>query len=280
MKISIITVSYNSASTICETIDSVLNQTYPNIEYIVVDGNSTDETVSIIKEYEPKFQGRMHWISEPDEGLYDAMNKGIKMVTGNYIAILNSDDCYVDENAITELVDCIKKDYPDSIYANVISVAFNNAKRIDRFARQPIDGNKVLYGNRVSKHDYIHEMIHKGWHPNHPTFVVKRSIYENYGVFDTTFDIVADFELMFRFLVKEKISISFLDKYILKMRDGGKSTSSVSTLFKNISDSVKIIRSYGYHVNKYAYMFYRILYKSRQYSFSGFLHTYLNKKIK
>lgn len=209
MKISVITVTYNSGVTLRDTIRSVMSQSYPDVEYILVDGSSNDDTISIIKEYELKFGGRMKWISEPDKGLYDAMNKGIRMATGDVIGILNSDDFFTDQYVLNDISHAFTTNV-EAIFGNLYFVKAENTDFIVR----------IWKGSP-------YKSFKKGWHPAHPTFYVRREIYEKYGVFDTSFDISADFELMLRFIEKNRIHAVYLDRYMVKMRIGGESTRSL-----------------------------------------------------
>ena len=154
MKISLITVTYNSSKTLLDTLQSVLNQTYSDIEYIIVDGASKDSTVSIIEEYEPKFNGRMKWISEPDKGLYDAMNKGIRMATGDVVGILNSDDLFMDNNVLADIAHAFDNN-TDAIFGNLY---FVNQEDVNQIVR-------VWKGSP-------YKSFKSGWHPAHPTFYV------------------------------------------------------------------------------------------------------------
>ena len=227
MKISIITVTYNSAQTLQDTINSVLGQTYPDIEYIIIDGKSTDGTVDIIKKNEPKFNGKMKWISESDNGIYDAMNKGIAMTTGDVIGILNSDDIYIYDNVISDIIAVFEKENVDSVYANLNFVS-------------PQDANKIVRQWKSSV--YKTGSFKKGWHPPHPAFFVKKECYKKYGLFDSSFKISADFELMLRFIEKNGISTYFFDKFIVSMRYGGESTGSLKKIIvgnKNVMKAFK-----------------------------------------
>jgi glycosyltransferase involved in cell wall biosynthesis len=254
MKISIITACYNSEKYIKDTIKSILNQTYQNIEYIIIDGKSIDNTVNIIKEFEPKFNSRLKWITEPDTGIYDAMNKGIKLATGDIIGILNSDDIYLNNNVISKIVNIFANNDTDSIFANLYFVDSNDTKKIVRTWKSS---------------SYIPYSFSKGWHPPHPTFFVKRDYYDKYGDFDTTFQISADFELMLRFIEKFQIKTYFLDEFIVAMRYGGESTKSIGKIVtgnKNIIKAFKknnikisifypIIRLYPKLKNKISHLF-------------------------
>lgn len=278
MEISIITVAYNSEKTLRDTIESVLNQTYSDIEYIIIDGLSQDNTVGIIREYEPKFCGRLKWMSERDLGIYDAINKGVRMATGDYVTILNSDDFFIAPNVISVMVDAIKIQKVDAIYANTLRVSKDNIEVINRKTRKPITTRKkVIYGSKESRHDYVYEMTYRGWHPNHPSFTISKKVYEMYGLFNTDYKIAADFDLMFRFLVKHKISLGYLDEYVIKMRDGGASAASLSILWQNIRDCTRIISSYGYKVNLYSYALFRIIHKIHMYTLRGVLKSFCFK---
>ena len=185
LKISIITVTYNSESTIAMTMESILSQTYSNIEYILIDGQSKDNTIKIVKTYEDQFKGKMRWISEPDKGIYDAMNKGICMASGDIIGILNSDDIYVDKYVIQDIVQAFEK-YPiECLYGNLYFVHNNNMNKIIR----TWEGSQYIPGS-----------FSKGWHPAHPTFYTKKQCYLKYGLYDCSIKVSADFELMLRFL--------------------------------------------------------------------------------
>ena len=211
MKISIITAVYNNNGTTRNAIDSVLNQTYKNIEYIIIDGASTDGTVEIIKSYGDKIT---KFISEPDKGIYDAMNKGIALATGDVVGILNSDDFYIDEHIIEKIVNVFQEQEVNSMFADLIFVKPNNLQKTIRY----YDSSKFS----PSKFAY-------GWMPAHPTFFVRRKVYEKYGVFKTDYKIAADYELLVRFLEKYKISYYYLPLPIIKMRIGGVSTSGIKS---------------------------------------------------
>lgn len=201
-KISIVTVCYNSKKTIRDTFDSLLNQTNNNFEYIVIDGKSTDGTLKLIEEYLPKFNGRMQYISEEDNGIYDAMNKGIKLSTGKYIGIVNSDDWYE--------LDTIE---------NVIN-ATNKSPEIDLFyGFIRIIKNGKEYMIRRNNYDFINEM---NGMLQHPTCFLKKEAYNKYGVFDTRYKISADLDLMVR-MVNQGIKYKAIDKVITNFRVGGAS---------------------------------------------------------
>jgi glycosyltransferase involved in cell wall biosynthesis len=211
MKISIITVVWNNKDTIKDAIDSVLSQTYKNIEYIVVDGASTDGTVEVIKSYGDQIT---KFISEKDNGLYDAMNKGINLATGDIVGILNSDDFYIDELVIEKIVKEFEEKGVDSVYADLVFVKPDNLDKTVRY---------------YDSSHFQPEKFAYGWMPAHPTFFVKREFYEKYGMFKTDYKIAADYELLVRFLAKNYMSYSYIKEPIVKMRIGGASTSGIKS---------------------------------------------------
>lgn len=248
MKFSIITVCYNSSATIRNAIESVLTQTYRDIEYIIVDGASTDGTLDIIKEYEPSFNGRMHWISERDRGLYDAMNKGFAMATGDVIGLINSDDLFCDIDAIEMVVKKFKEDSSlDCVYADLYYVAKDNIYKIVR---------KWKSGEKRS--------FSKGWHPAHPTFYVKKAVYDRCGLFDLDFKLAADFELMLRLIEKERISIAYLPVPIVRMRLGGATSKNLTNIKRGNIECIRAFKKNGIAVSAF-YPIYRLFPKLKQF---------------
>lgn len=231
LKVSIITVSFNSAKTIAGTIDSVLSQDYPNIEYIVVDGGSSDGTVGIIE----KNQSRISkWISEKDRGMYDAMNKGIAMATGDVIGILNSDDVYMNTHVISELIGLMQSKRAQVVFADLILV--------DQF-----DDQKVL---RYYDSGHFHPNKFKyGWMPAHPTVFVKRELYEVVGNFSTTYQIAADYEMLIRILAIQRARYAYLPKPVVRMRSGGASTSGLSRNWILNQEIVRACKENGIYSN-------------------------------
>jgi len=218
MKITIITVSFNSAKTIEDCILSVLNQSYKNIEYIVIDGGSTDGTVDIIKKYDEKIK---FWISEEDNGIYDAMNKGIRAGTGEIVGIINSDDMYADSSVIKDVARAISDGNVHSCYGDMVLVHRENVNRIIRYWKS---------------REFSKERFKKGWMPPHPTFFVKKDIYDRYGGFHLNLSLAADYELMLRFLYKHDISCVYIPRVLIKMRSGGSCRPTLSnTIYNSIS---------------------------------------------
>ncbi len=209
-KVSIITVTYNSAKYVEDCFNSIVRQTYPEIEYIVVDGNSTDGTVEIIKKYSPHIS---KWISEEDGGMYDALNKGMKLATGDIIGILNSDDVLASADVISEIVRCFKENNMDSLYGDLVYVEPNDLQKVLRFWKG------IPYERRRFKY---------GWMPAHPTFYIRRGLVEKYGGYESHYFTAADFEFMARYLYRFGISSFYLPKLIVKMRAGGASNESLS----------------------------------------------------
>ncbi|UOU96724.1 glycosyltransferase [Chryseobacterium daecheongense] len=234
MKISIITVCWNSEKYLKTAIESVLYQTYDDIEYIIIDGGSSDNTLNIIKSYEQLFNGRMRWISERDNGIYDAMNKGIVLASGDVIGLLNSDDFYISENSLKEIADCFLQNDVDSVFADLYYVKENNVDKIVR---------KWETGERKS--------FVRGWHPAHPAFFVKKSVYDKYGLFDLNYRIAADFEIMLRFLEKNEISSFYFKNFILKMRLGGESNKNFSNIKKGKNEILHAFKKHNIKISLY-----------------------------
>ncbi len=219
MKVSIITVVHNNVRTIDDCIRSVLSQTYPNIEYIVIDGGSGDGTVDIIDRYKNKIA---RFICEPDEGMYDALNKGIKLSTGEMIGFLHADDLYAHERVIEIVVKNILSNNVESCYGDLEYVAKNNMYRVVRYWQSCT---------------YQNDMFQEGWMPPHPTFFVKRKVYLEHGTFNTDFKISADYELMLRFLAKHRVSTLYIPEVLVKMTMGGVSSGPLQNLIlKTIED--------------------------------------------
>ena len=249
MKISIITVSYNSNLTIKDTIDSVLSQTYLDIEYIIVDGWSNDNTVDIIREYERSFNGRMKWISEKDSGLYDAMNKGIQMATGEIIGIINSDDLFCDKHAIEKVMHIFEENESlDSVYADLFYVVQNDTAKIVR---------RWKTGNQ--------KQFKYGWHPAHPTLYIKKEVYNKFGFFNLDYKLAADFEIMLRFLEKYRISTYYLKEAFVKMRLGGATNKSIKNIYLQNIECLKAFQLNDIKVNVLLYPLFRILPKLIQF---------------
>lgn len=210
MKVSIITVVFNGATTIRDCIESVLAQTYTDIEYIIIDGKSTDGTVKIVESYSRKI-ALFH--SGPDKGLYDAMNKGLCCATGDIIGILNSDDFYYNQHVVAHIVQRFKDTSADGIYADLVYVDAVDTNRIKRYWRAGL---------------YWPGAFRWGWMPPHPTFFIKRSVYKQFGCFNPSLGSAADYELMLRFIHKNKIHLEYLPEVVTVMRMGGISNRTIA----------------------------------------------------
>lgn len=209
MKVSIITITYNSEATLADTIESVVKQTYPDIEYIIVDGGSSDRTLSIVESYGNNIS---KVVSEKDHGLYDALNKGIAMATGDVIGIIHSDDFYTANDVIARIANAISESGADAAYADLYYVDKNDTNTIFR---------------KWKSGSYKHGMFLNGWMPPHPTFFAKKECYEKFGSFNLSLVSAADYELMLRFIHKHRIKLAYLPEFIIKMRVGGKSNVSL-----------------------------------------------------
>lgn len=221
LKISIITVAYNAESSIEDTIKSVLSQSYSNIEYIIIDGKSSDNTLEICNKYSDKIS---KIVSEKDTGIYDAMNKGVALAQGDVVGILNADDFYADNFVIENIVEKFKKEAVDAVYADLVYV---NGQETSKVTRTWISGV------------YEDGMFLKGWMPPHPTFFVKLSCYKEYGDYSLDLKTVADYELMLRMIHKYKIKLGYLNKIIVKMRVGGVSNASLKNRIRAQRDAKK-----------------------------------------
>lgn len=226
-KVSIITVSYNSSKTIRDTIESIKEQSYPNIEYIVVDGGSTDGTQEIVKTYGSLIS---KFVSESDDGLYDAMNKGIQMATGEVVGILNSDDYYYDKDSISLLVNRMEESGTDSVFADLIFFDPEQKGKIVRYYKSG---------------PWSPWMLRFGKMPAHPTFLIKKSHYEQLGMYSLDYKIASDYEFLVRSLYKAKVSFSYLPKPVVKMRAGGVSTQGVKSSILLNQEIVEACRRNG-----------------------------------
>lgn len=249
MKLSLITVCYNSENTIFDTLNSVLNQTFQDYEYIVIDGNSKDNTLKILKEFEPKFNNKITIISENDNGLYDAMNKGINISVGDVIGIINSDDFFCDENALKKIMNIFNSNHNlDAVYADLFYVSQND---ISKVVRTWITGERKPFNS--------------GWHPAHPTLYIKKKIYNNFGTFNLDLKFAADFELMLRFFDKYKISSFYLSEPLIKMRLGGTTNKSFKNIYLQNVECSKAFTINGLRINKFIYPFRRLIPKIFQF---------------
>ena len=209
MKISVITVCFNAAETIADTIESIRCQSHPDIEYIVVDGGSTDETLSIIERNRDVISVL---ITGPDNGMYDAANKGISSAAGEIVGMLNADDFYADKDVLKDVASSVE-DGCDAVYGDL--------HYVDREHPQTIKRNWI--SGSFDRKSFL-----SGWMPPHPTFFLRKNAYESYGMFRLDFESAADYELMLRMLYKHSLKPRYIDRVLVKMRVGGKSNVSIA----------------------------------------------------
>jgi len=231
MKISIITVCYNAAGTIGDTLDSVAAQDHADIEHIVVDGGSTDSTMEIVRS---KARRVSAWLSEPDRGIYDAMNKGIAMTTGEIVGTLNADDVYADDTVLSQVADVFADPAVDACYADLVYVEQHDPTKIIRYWKS---------------RSYQDGLFERGWMPAHPTFFVRRKVYEQLGGFDLNYPRQADFDLTMRFLAVHKIKSVYVPRIWVKMRVGGVSNDSIVGVIKGNIEAYQSCRKNGLSVS-------------------------------
>jgi glycosyltransferase len=247
MKVSIVTATYNSQQFIADCVRSIHEQTHKDIEHIIIDGASRDDTIRIIENMPNKVT---KIVSEPDKGIYDAMNKGLKLVTGDIVGILNSDDFYNSNDVITKVVDAFQETNADCVYGNLYYVLQDNP---DIIKRKWVTG---LYNPKRG--------FKMGWHPAHPSFFVKRELYERYGNFDEDFKISADFELMLRFIEKHHAKSAYVDFPMVRMRLGGESNKSLKNSYLGNKDCYMAFKRNNLQVSIF-YPFMRLIPKLKQY---------------
>lgn len=236
MKVSIITVVFNGVRTIKDTIESVLSQSYQDIEYIVIDGGSTDGTLEILTEYQGKIS---KCVSEPDNGVYDAMNKGLKLAAGDCIAFLNADDFYASTNAVLSIMEAFETMNVDAVYGDIVYIDKHNENKLVRYWK----AGKYKNGS-----------FFYGWVPPHPAFFCRKQAYDKYGYFKSDFRIAADFELMLRFIEKHKIKVGYIPEPVVKMRGGGKA-NVLSGIIRGNWEIVQSFRLNGLHLSPWFFVY-------------------------
>ncbi|MGN6396943.1 MAG: glycosyltransferase family 2 protein [Mucilaginibacter sp.] len=225
IKISLITVCYNAESTILGCIKSVFEQDYKNIEYIIIDGGSTDRTV----EYVLGYSGQLtHFVSEPDNGIYDAINKGIKMASGDIVGLLNADDYFPETNVLSTIAGAFKQSDADVVYGDLDYVNAHG-----RILRKWRSGN------------FKRNKFRLGWMPPHPTFYCKRDLFKQYGYYSLDFGTAGDYELMLRFLYVNDLKVSYINRVLVKMRVGGQSNQNLVNRKKALANDLKAMRVHG-----------------------------------
>ena len=226
MKISIITIVYNNREHIASCIESVLEQTYANVEHLVIDGGSTDGTQGVIERYTDRLG---YYISEPDKGLYNALNKGIQKATGDVIGILHSDDLFYASDTLAQVAAAFEHSGADLVYGNGMYVDRDDINRVKR-----------VYRSKPFKKRYLNW----GWIPLHTTIYVKREVFDTYGLYDEGYRIASDYEISLRWFKAPALKTYFLNAWLVKMRLGGKSTTASLQKRKSMED-LQIIRKFG-----------------------------------
>lgn len=227
MKISIITATWNSALTIEDTIQSLRNQTYSDFEYIVVDGGSTDNTMNIIEDNEDIID---YSVSENDAGIYDALNKGISAATGDVIGFLHSDDVFAHKDVLNSIASFFIASKSDSVYGDLNYVSKNDTSKIVRKWRSGV---------------FARHKMRNGWMPPHPTFYMRRDLYEKYGAFDLSYDIAADYDSILRYLWKYRVTTAYIPDVLINMRVGGASNRSLRNIIRKTREDIQTMKSNG-----------------------------------
>ena len=221
-KVSIITTTYNDSAALRKTVEQIKAQDYPNIEYIIVDGKSTDDTMDVIMEAKAHFGDRFQWLSEKDKGIYDAINKGLKMATGDYIGLCF--DQFASNDVISKMVAIMEEEGTDGVHGDL----------------NYMDGENVVrkWRNGQGK-------IRTGWMPGHPTLYLKKEVYETYGLYKTDYRISADYEFMIRFLKDGQVKLSYIPEVLIKMAHGGTSTKSLGAYLEGLKEGHRALKENG-----------------------------------
>lgn len=227
MRVTLITATYNSGASIKSCLDSVVSQDYDDFEYLIIDGKSSDDTLSIVKHYQQKYS-YIKLISEKDQGIYDALNKGVMLATGDVIGFVHSDDLLASKTVISEIVAILKNESLDGVYGDLEYVRKEDTAKVVRFWRSRSFNSKLLS---------------KGWMPAHPTLFLKKEVYEKHGFFNLTYQISADYDFMLRVLKDDSLKFGYLPKVITKMRIGGASNGSINNIIKKTKEDYRAIRS-------------------------------------
>jgi len=227
MKISVITAVYNAKDTVAEAIESVLAQDYADVELVVIDGASTDGTTELLETFRERIDV---FVSEPDKGIYDALNKGIRQATGDVVGFLHADDLFADDEVLSRVAEAFAGDTVGAAYGDLVYVSKAEPDRVIRYWQSG------AYSRAKLKH---------GWMPPHPTFYVRRSVYEQHGSFDISFRIAADYDCMLRFLGRAAVDVAYIPSVMVKMRLGGESNRSVSNIIRKSKEDYRALKGNG-----------------------------------
>ena len=231
MKISLITATYNSAETLRDTMQSVLNQTFKDVDYIVVDGGSKDATMDIVKEFEPQFEGRLRWVSERDKGIYDAMNKGVRMAQGDIVGILNSDDFFASDKVLETVNNAFTESQTiEGVYADVRYVDWHDTgKTVRMFSGKDFKREKLCWGKM----------------PPHPSFYVRRGCYDKCGLYSLDYPICADYDMFVKMIWEANIKTLYINDVFVNMRSGGTSSSGIRVHRKIMKERMRCVREHN-----------------------------------
>ena len=224
IKVSVVTAVFNSEKTIAQAVESVLSQNYPAVESVVIDGNSCDATLSILEPYRSRL-GKL--ISEPDDGIYDALNKGIRHATGDVIGFLHADDLFENDGVLGKVAAAFEDPDVDAVYGDLVYVSHDNAERVIRYWKSG---------------SYDQTSLSRGWMPPHPTFYVRRSVYERLGGFNEAYRIAADYDCILRFLGLGGICVAYIPEVLVRMRVGGESNRSLINIIRKSREDYRAIR--------------------------------------
>lgn len=224
IKISVVTAVYNRQQTVGQAIESVLSQSHPLVESVVIDGSSTDSTLAVLAPYRPRL-GVL--VSEPDQGIYDALNKGIRHATGEVVGFLHADDIFENNEVLAKVAAAFEDPSIDAVYGDLVYVRQDNISNVIRYWKSGLFDQADLA---------------KGWMPPHPSFYVRRSVYERLGGFDTRYRIAADYDTMLRFLAVGKIRTAYIPEVLVRMRAGGISNRSLATIIRKSREDIDVLR--------------------------------------
>jgi len=227
VKISVITAVYNSRETIADAIVSVIDQSFPNIEFIVIDGFSTDGTSEIIEQFRDQIDVL---VSEPDEGIYDALNKGIMYANGDVVGFLHADDIFASTDVLSRIAESFADVSIDAVFGDLVYVDKSDPNKVIRYWQSG---------------DFDISKLKLGWMPPHPTFYVRRSVYEKLGGFDTSFHISADYDCMLRLLIQTDLKVRYINEIFVRMRVGGKSNRSLKNILIKMIEDTRVIKKNG-----------------------------------
>lgn len=227
MKISIITAVYNRATTLTNSIDSVQSQSYGNTEHVLVDGASSDGSVELIQE---RLRSQDLFVSERDKGIYDALNKGLKMATGDVIGLVHSDDYLADSHVLRDVAHALSQPGVDGVYGDLQYVSKDDTSKVIR---------------HWESGEYHISKLKRGWMPPHPTLFLKREVIEQWGGYDTNLRIAADYDAMLRYLQKGKIQLAYVPRVLVKMRVGGESNQSLKKIIQKSREDIVALRNNG-----------------------------------